>query len=142
MRLYSLLSVAGALKEYAPMKRYRLQLMSCLVLAVMLAGCAEPSASSLAGSSTAVSGAAESSSPPSVVEGRITSPIAVEEGFLRLDLSDGTRMEFMTDESVVSMDSLLSAAGKRCRVYYKDSFYEDVEGDRSPALQMTRVQWL
>ena len=51
-------------------------------------------------------------------------------------------MEFMTDESVASMDSLLNAAGKRCRVHYKDSFYEDVEGDRRPALQMTRIEWL
>lgn len=124
------------------MGRFLLQLISCLVFAVVLAGCAEPSASSLAGGSTAIAGAAESSFPPSVVEGRVTSPIAVEEGFLRLDLSDGTRMEFMTDESTVSVDSLLNAAGRRCRVYYKDSFYEDVEGDRRPTLLMTRIEWL
>lgn len=119
-----------------------LLLISCLVVAVAGVGCAEPAASCGARNSSLISGASGSSASPSVVEGTIASPIAVEEGFLRFDLSDGTRMEFMTDESVAPMDSLLSGAGKRCRVHYKDNVYENVDGNRSPALQMTRIEWL
>jgi hypothetical protein len=121
------------------MKRLPLPLMSYLVVAFVFAGCAAPTAPSRTGNSSPASGAAAA---PSVAEGIITSPIAVEEGFLRLDMPDGTRMEFMTDESVASIDSLLRSAGKKCRVHYKNSFYEDVEGDRSTALQITNIEWL
>ncbi len=132
----------GNPKQKASMKQSPLLLMSCLFVAVAIAGCVAPTASSRTGNSSLISGVTGSSALPSVVEGTITSPIAVEEGFLRLDLSDGTRMELMTDESVAPMDYLLRASGKRCRVFYKDGFYEDVDGSRSPALQMTRIEWL
>jgi hypothetical protein len=124
------------------MKQVPFFLMFCLVFAFVVTGCVQPAAPSRAGNSSAFSGVGRSTDAPSVAEGTVASPIAVEEGFLRLDLSDGTRMEFMTDDAVVSMDSLLRSAGKKCRVYYKDSFYEDIEGDRSPALQMTKIEWL
>jgi len=112
-----------------------------ITLAFFVAGCAAPTANQTANSSAA-SRLVGTAAPGPVAEGTITSPIAVEEGFLRLDLSDGTRMEFLTDESVASMDSLLRAAGRKCRVYYQDGWYEDIEGDRSPALQMTKIEWL
>lgn len=79
---------------------------------------------------------------PSVVEGTIVSAIAVEEGFLRVDLPNGTRMEFMTDESVASTTLLLGAAGKKCRVYYRNDWHEDIDGIRSPALLMTKIELL
>jgi len=54
--------------------------------------------------------------------------VTVEEGYLLLDLPDGTRKRMGTVEAIMPADALLSAQGRRCRVDYRPEQAEEIDG--------------
>lgn len=110
------------------MQRFLLLLLA--VAALIVAACQTPNSTSQAVSA---------SSAAMATEGTI---VNVEEGYLLLDLSDGTRKEIGTNEAVVPMDALISAQGRRCRVHYRPARIEEIDGSVRTALFMTRFEWL
>jgi hypothetical protein len=95
-----------------------------------------------AGCGTDESGpAAPAAQSAPLAEGTI---VNVEEGFLILRLADGRTEEFMvpSDDSVVPIDRLLSATGRRCRVAFKMAIYEDVDGSVRRMRELVALQFL
>lgn len=68
--------------------------------------------------------------------------VTVEEGYLLLDLPDGTRKEIGTVEAIMPVDALLPAQGRRCRVDYRPEQVEEIDGSLRTALIMTKFEWL